>query len=59
MNELLREQMTALAERLKDAQRELIIQAARKGGMPSTAVVQRIGELEQAIGAVEHVVLEI
>ncbi len=44
----------ALLQRLKAEQREIILRAARARAMPARSEVQRIGELELAIGAVEQ-----
>jgi 2-C-methyl-D-erythritol 4-phosphate cytidylyltransferase len=42
----------SLLDRLKQAQHALIEDAARRPGLPSTAVIRRIAELENAIAAV-------
>lgn len=47
-------QVEDLLNRLKDAQRGLILQAAESPNGPAHSVVERIGELELAIGAVEQ-----
>jgi hypothetical protein len=41
-----------LLDRLKGAQHALIEDAARQPGLPSTAVIRRIAELENTIAAV-------
>lgn len=38
---------------LKEEQRKLILIAATVPGLPNRSTIQRIGELEQAIGATE------
>ncbi|GHE79676.1 hypothetical protein GCM10019059_42730 [Camelimonas fluminis] len=44
----------ALLQRLKAEQREIILRAARAQATPARSEIQRIGELELAIGAVEQ-----
>ena len=44
--------LQALLDRLKQAQHALIEDAARQPGLPSTAIIRRIAELENAIAAV-------
>ncbi len=45
----------ALLVRLKDRQRNLILQAAEHDTMPADSTLRRIAELENAIAAVEAV----
>jgi DNA-binding transcriptional LysR family regulator len=42
----------SLLDRLKQAQHALIEDAARQLGLPSTAIIRRIAELENTIAAV-------
>ena len=42
----------ALLDRLKQAQHALIEEAARQSGLPSTAILRRIADLENTIAAV-------
>jgi hypothetical protein len=42
----------ALLDRLKQAQHALIDDAARQPGLPSTAIIRKIAELENVIAAV-------
>ena len=42
----------SLLDRLKQAQHALIEDAARQLGLPSTAIIRRIAELENVIAAV-------
>ena len=44
--------LPSLLDRLKQAQHALIEDAARQSGLPSTAVIRRIAELENTIAAV-------
>ena len=44
--------LQSLLDRLKQAQHALIKDAARQSGLPSTAIIRRIAELENAIAAV-------
>src|SRR3954466_2026158 len=44
--------LTSLLDRLKQAQHTMIEDAARQPGLPSTAVIRRIAELENTIAAV-------
>ena len=44
--------LRSLLDRLKEAQHTLIDAAARQPGLPSTAIVRRIADLESAIAAV-------
>ena len=43
---------SAMLDRLKGAQHALIEDAARQLGLPSTAIIRRIAELENVIAAV-------
>ena len=44
--------LPSLLDRLKQAQHALIEDAARQLGLPSTAIIRRIAELENVIAAV-------
>src|SRR3954451_10564822 len=44
--------LRSLLDRLKGAQHALIDEAARQPGLPSTAIIRRIAEIENAIAAV-------
>ena len=44
--------LRSLLDRLKGAQHALIEDAARQPGLPSTAIIREIAELENAIAAV-------
>jgi uncharacterized coiled-coil protein SlyX len=44
--------LRSLLDRLKRAQHALIEDAARQPGLPSTAIIRRIAELENTIAAV-------
>jgi hypothetical protein len=44
--------LRSLLDRLKGAQHALIEGAARQPGLPSTAIIRKIAELENAIAAV-------
>src|SRR5215203_95906 len=44
--------LRSLLDRLKEAQHALIEDAARQPGLPSTAIIRRIAELENVIAAV-------
>jgi len=44
--------LPSLLERLKGAQHALIEEAARQDGLPSTAILRRIADLENTIAAV-------
>ena len=44
--------LRSLLDRLKQAQHALIEDAARQSGLPSTAIIRKIAELENAIAAV-------
>ena len=48
----------ALLDRLKQAQHALIEDAARQSGLPSTAMIRRIAELENTITAVMALIEE-
>jgi hypothetical protein len=41
-----------LLDRLKQAQHTLIEDAARQAGLPSTAIIRKVADLENAIAAV-------
>ena len=49
------DKFTALLDRLKARQRDLILSAAETDAMPATSVLRQIAELENAIAAVEAV----
>ena len=44
--------LQSLLDRLKEAQHGLIEDAARQPGLPSTAIIRRIADLENTIAAV-------
>ena len=44
--------LRSLLDRLKGAQHALIEDAARQRGLPSTAIIRKIAELENAIAAI-------
>ena len=44
--------LRSLLDRLKQAQHALIEDAARQSGLPSTAIIRKIAELENTIAAV-------
>jgi len=44
--------LPSLLDRLKQAQHALIEDAARQPGLPSTAILRRIAELENVVAAV-------
>jgi len=50
--------LTALLERLKGAQRDLLINAARLKVLPSDGALRKIADLEQAIVATEQLIEE-
>ena len=47
------EELQRLLDRLKQAQRELILQCANSDTLPSDRALQKIADLEGAISAVE------
>ncbi|MGA0530919.1 hypothetical protein [Hansschlegelia sp. KR7-227] len=47
---------TALLERMKVAQVELIAAAAKAKTLPSDGALRKIADLEVAIGALEHLI---
>lgn len=47
-----------LSDRLRSAQRELILNAARSGQLPPENVIRRISDLENTIVAVETLISE-
>jgi CspA family cold shock protein len=51
--------LRSLLDRLKGAQHALIEDAARQPGLPSTAVIRRIAELENTIAAVLALIEEL
>ena len=50
--------LTAFLDRLKSAQRDLILNAAALAMMPSDGTLRKISELENAIAAVEALMHE-
>lgn len=48
--------LTALLERLRRAQRELVLAAAKAGGLPADNTLRKISDLENTILAVEAVI---
>ena len=51
-------ELTDLLDRLKSAQRDLIVTAAQANMMPSEGMVRKIADLEAAIAAVDAVIHE-
>jgi hypothetical protein len=47
--------LNSLLDRLKERQRDLIMQAAKEGMLPPDGMLKRIAELENAIAAVEAI----
>ena len=47
------EDLRALLTRLKDSQRQLLINSAEAGMLPADGTIRKIADLENAIGAVE------
>jgi hypothetical protein len=52
------ENLQRLLNRLKAAQRDLILITAQSDANPPDSVIRKISELEVAIGAVEHLLEE-
>jgi hypothetical protein len=52
------EDLSALLDRLKKSQRDLISSAARARVMPSDGTIRKVAELENAIAGVEAVLHE-
>ncbi len=52
------EELKALLERLKTAQRHLVLAAAKSGMLPSDGTLRKIADLEQAIVATEALIEE-
>jgi hypothetical protein len=50
--------LTQLSERLRGAQRDLILSAARSGQLPPENMIRRISDLENTIVAVETLIAE-
>ncbi len=50
--------LSALLERLKTAQRNLLLTAARSATLPSDGALRKISELEGAIAATEALIQE-
>ncbi len=44
--------LSSLLDRLKEAQHALLDEAAQQAGLPSTAIIRKIAEFENAIAAV-------
>jgi hypothetical protein len=51
-------ELEELLGRLKDAQRELLVAAARAGTLPSDGALRKIADIEVTIGAVEALLEE-
>ncbi|WP_188409642.1 hypothetical protein [Agaricicola taiwanensis] len=52
------ENVQRLLNRLKAAQRDLVLVAARTDATPPDSLIRKIADLEVAIGAVEHLLEE-
>ena len=52
------DKLKALAKRLKDEQRRLLLLAAEAQGMPSNSTLHRVAELELNIAAIENTLAE-
>jgi hypothetical protein len=52
------EDLEALLDRLKNAQRELVLNAAKMKVLPSDGTLRKIADLEQAIVATEALIEE-
>lgn len=52
------EKLNELLDTLKTAQREIILAAAVKGGVPRATWFKKVGELELAIDAIEQLIHE-
>lgn len=50
--------LSQLSDRLRSAQRELILNAAKTGQLPPENVIRRISDLENTIVAVETLISE-
>ncbi|WP_409564122.1 hypothetical protein [Methylobacterium sp. J-068] len=50
--------MESLLERLKDAQRTLIVEAAKIDMLPPDSMLRRVADLENTIAAVEALIEE-
>lgn len=50
--------LTALLDRLKARQRDLVLEAAEQDHLPAGSVLRQIAELENVIAAVEAVAAE-
>lgn len=48
----MKNELQTLLDRLEDAQRDMIVQAARTAALPSDNTLRKIADLEVAIGAV-------
>jgi hypothetical protein len=51
-------ELLKLSERLKDAQREIILGAAKLSMMPSEGTLRKISDLENTIAAVDALIQE-
>ncbi|MGQ3676672.1 hypothetical protein ACT6QH_14390 [Xanthobacter sp. TB0139] len=58
MTQQLEAELASLLERLKNAQRELVITAAKANTLPSDGMLRKISELEGVIAATEAVMEE-
>ncbi|MGE4372243.1 MAG: hypothetical protein AB7E29_04945 [Xanthobacter sp.] len=58
MTQQLEAELASLLERLKNAQRELVITAAKAKTLPSDGMLRKISELEGVIAATEAVMEE-
>lgn len=50
--------LESLLQRLKKAQREIIVSCADSGGLPPDRLLRKVADLEMAIGAVENLIDE-
>lgn len=50
----MKDNVQRLLDRLKAAQRDLILKAAQTDALPPESLVRKISDLEVTIGAVEH-----
>jgi hypothetical protein len=48
--------LTALAKRMKDEQRQLLLSAAEQNTLPSASTLQRVAMLELNIAAIENTI---
>lgn len=54
----MKDNVQRLLDRLKAAQRDLILKAAHTDALPPESLVRKISDLEVMIGAVEHLLEE-